>query len=245
MRDRSYELIMAYHDKELNQEQSVEVEQILSDSTEAREFLSQLQQSDEFIRNGLGDILRQPVPKQLLEAACGKSAESRTESKALMFLKGRSVRRWAYATAASVTLAVLAGTYMLAGKPDLAQSELIARALNEALEVTTSGDIYRVSDKQVQVMPIATFETTKAGVCRQFAVQFQGQQRVGLACRQQNSQWQIRAQQTLASGSQSDLYAPASGAEEGPIADELEALGGGQPLDVGEEQTLISGGWYQ
>lgn len=244
MKDVDFEQIMAYHDQELDPEQAAEVEKVLSENNEAREFLAQLQQSDDFLRDGLGDVLRQPVPQRLIDAAHGKSAESRKGAKILGFPQSRSVSRWAYATAASVALAVLAGTYMVTSKPDGESSDMLAKALNEALEVTASGDIYRASNTTVQIMPIATFATTKAGLCRQYAAQWQDEQSVGLACRQQNSQWHIRTQQTLASGSKSQLYAPASGGE-GRIAAEIEAIGGGQPLGIGQEEALISNGWQQ
>lgn len=244
MRDEDFEQIMAYHDKELDQEQSARVEKMLLENSEAREFIAQLQHSDEFLRDGLGDVLEQPVPQRLTDAARGKSAESPAGKKILAFPRRRPFSHWAYATAASVALAVLAGTYMLAGNPGPAQTDVLAKAVNEGLEATTSGDIYRVSDKPVQVMPMATFATRTAGICRQYAAQFEGEQSVGLACRQQGSQWQIRVQQTVSPGGQPQLYAPASGGE-GQIAGEIEALGGGNPLGIEEEQTLISNEWQQ
>lgn len=244
MRDQDCEQIMAYHDRQLDGEQSAKVEQLLAGDSEAREFLAQLQESDSFLRTGLGEVLEQPVPQHLVDAALGNPAEPGRESKVLAFPARSFVSRWAYATAASVTLAVIAGTYMLAGQPDVAQSDLLARVVSEGLEVTATGDIYRASGPQVQVMPMATFATADAGVCRQYAAQYQGEQSVGLACRQQESQWQIRAQQTLASGSQPGLYVPASGSED-QIGDEIEAVGGGQPLDITKEATLMSNGWQR
>jgi len=244
MREQDCEQIMAYHDRQLDREQSAKVEQLLAVDIEAREFLAQLQESDDFLRTGLGEVLEQPVPQHLVDAARGNPAGPARGKKVLAFPARSFVSRWAYATAASVTLAVVAGTYMLAGQPDLAQSDRLARVVSEGLEVTASGDIYRAPGQQGQVMPMATFATADAGVCRQYAAQYQGEQNVGLACRQPDSRWQIRAQQTLAAGSQPRLYAPASGSED-QIGDQIKALGGGQPLGMAQEEILMSNGWQR
>jgi len=244
MKEKDFEQIMAYHDGALDGEQSARVEQLLAEHLEAREFLAQMQEGDEFLRKGLGEVLEQPVPQHLVDAARGKPARPDRGRKVFAFPRRFFVSPWAYATAASVTLAVIAGTFMLAGQPDVAQSDLLAGVVSDGLEVTASGDIYRTPEQQVQVMPMATFATAKAGICRQYAVQYQGEQSVGLACRQQGPQWQIRAQQTLAADSQPRLYAPAAGSED-QIADEIEALGGGQPLGMAQEETLMSNGWQR
>lgn len=244
MRDEDFEQIMAYHDGALDGEQSAKVEQLLAEHAEAREFLARMQESDDFLRHGLGQVLEQPVPQHLVDAARGKPAQPGRGKKILAFPERSFVNRWAYATAASVALAVVAGTYMLAGKPDVASSDLLARVVSEGLEVTASGDIYRASGQRVQVMPMATFATAEAGFCRQYAAQYRDEQSVGIACREQEAQWQIRAQQTLGSGSQPDSYAPAAGAES-QIAGEIEALGAGQPLDITREETLMANGWQR
>ena len=244
MRDEDFEQIMAYHDQALDGEQSARVEQLLAEHIEAREFLAQMREGDSFLRNGLGEVLEQPVPQHLVDAARGTPVQPGRGKKILAFPERSFVSRWAYATAASVALAVVAGTYMLADQPGGAQSDMLARAVSQGLEVTASGDIYRASEQRVQVMPMATFATADAGVCRQYAAQYQGEQSVGLACREQEAQWQIRARQTLESGSQPGMYAPASGAE-GRIAREIEAVGGGQPMSVTKEETLMSNGWQR
>ncbi|TQE99583.1 MAG: hypothetical protein FKY71_07115 [Spiribacter salinus] len=243
MREQDFEQIMAYHDRALDGEQAAKVEQLLAGNTEAREFLARMREGDDFLRNGLGEVLEQPVPQRLVDTARGNPGAGRGK-KVLAFPERSFVGRWAYATAASVALAVIAGTYMLADPSDVAHSDLLARVVSEGLEVTASGDIYRASGQPVQVMPMATFATADAGICRQYAARHQGEQSVGLACRQQESQWQIRAQQTLAADSQPQSYAPASGSE-GQIADEIEALGGGRPLGIAKEETLMSNGWQR
>lgn len=244
MRDQDFEQIMAYHDRELDGEQAAEMTQLLAEDDEARRFLAQLQESEDFLRKGLGEVLDQPVPQHLVDTVRGKPGESGRENRVLAFPERSPFSRWAYATAASVAIAVVAGTYMLAGPPDVAQSDLLARAVSEGLEVTASGDIYRAPADQVQVMPMATFATAGAGFCRQYAAQYQGEQSVGLACRQPDSQWQIRTQQALAAESQPRLYVPASGSE-GRIADEIKMLGGGQPLGMAQEETLMADGWQR
>lgn len=239
MNDQDFEWVMAYHDGELDPGQVAKVEQLLAECEEARMFLDQLKQSDNFLRGGLDKVLEQPVPKQLVDSARG---ESRQRAKVLGFPRWRSISPWAYATAASVSLLVAAGTYMLSDQPGSALSDRLAQALNESLETTVSGEVYRAPDQSLQVMPMATFRTDTVGVCRQYAAQVQGKQSVGLACRQQAAQWHVRVQQDLPSGGPSQAYSPASGGE-GVIADEIESIGGGPPIDREREQALIKNGW--
>ncbi|TGN40410.1 anti-sigma factor [Marinobacter confluentis] len=248
MNDHDFEKIMAYADQELEPDQVADVEKLLAEDTEARDFLARLRESDQLISGGLDSILDEPVPQRLIDAARGQSAESSSESdtgsgqsaRVVEFPKKPAFSRWAYATAASVTLLVAAGAFILS--PGDSRQGTLAEALNEALEQTPSGSIHGQPDDTVQVMPVATFQTAEAGICRQFAAQVQGQQTVGLACRSGQGQWQIRAEKILAEGENGQSYAPASGGS-GPVADALSDLRGGEPLSAGQEQSLISDGW--
>lgn len=245
MRDEDLQQIMAYHDGELTPEQVAKVEQVLAESEEAKRFLAQLQRSDQFLRGGLDEVLDQPVPQHLIDAARGEPGKPRERAPVLAFPRWRWASRWAYATAASVTLLAVAGTYILSGQSGGEDSRRLARALNQGLETTASGEIFRADDPAVQVMPTATFRTTEAGVCRQYVVKVDGSQSVGLACRQEPSQWQVQVQQTVSSGDQSQAYAPASGGDDEVLAAAIDALGGGQPLNSEQEMTLISNNWKQ
>ncbi|WP_150910674.1 anti-sigma factor [Marinobacter halotolerans] len=247
MNDREFEKIMAYFDEELEPEQQADVEKLLAEDAEAREFLAQLRESDQFVQGGLNSILDEPVPQHLIDAARGApsaanepaSPEPRSTRKVVDFPKKPVFSRWAYATAASVTLLVAASAFIIS--PGDAPSGL-AQALNESLEQTASGEVYSQPEGAVQVMPVATFKTAEAGVCRQFAAKMQDQQTVGLACRSGEGEWQIRASETLADSDNAQAYIPASG-NGGVIAEALQSLDGGEPLSSEQEQALMSDRW--
>lgn len=254
MKDQDYEKVMAYFDQELDPEQQAEVDKMLAEDAEARTFLAQLRESDQFIAGGLSSVLDEPVPQRLIDAARGQSSAANEpmaddtsaagkppDTKVVQFVKKPMFGRWTWATAASVLLLVAAGAFMTL--PGGSQTDALAIALNNGLEQTASGEIYGQPENGIQVMPVATFRTAEANVCRQFAAQMQDQQTVGLACRSGEGQWQVRTQQTLPGGKTTgQTYTPASGGS-GPVAEKLQELNAGQPLDADEERALISGQW--
>jgi len=253
MKDQDFEKVMAYFDQELDPGQRADVEKLLEADAEARSFLAKLRESDQFIAGGLNTVLDEPVPQHLIDAARGQpsaanepmsedvsSGGQATDSIVVEFPKKPAFSRWAYATAASVTLLVAAGAFLMS--PGGSPTGALATAVSNGLEKTASGQVYHLPDEAVQVMPVATFRTAVAGVCRQFAAQVQDQQTVGLACRSGEGQWQIQTRQTLDGNGAGQTYAPASGGS-GPVADKLRELNGGQPLSADEEQALISDQW--
>lgn len=255
MKDQDYEKIMAYFDQELAPDQQAEIEKMLAEDVDARTFLAQLREADDFIAGGLNSVLDEPVPQRLIDAAGGgqstavnepapddtSSAGNASASRVVEFPKKPMLSRWFWATAASVTLLVAASAFIMS--PGGSPTDALATALNQALELTPSGQVYRQTEEGIQVLPVATFRTTEAGVCRQFAAQAQGQQTVGLACRMSDGQWQIRTRRVLTGDDEAgQTYAPASGGS-GAVAEKLRELNGGQPLDAEEEQALISDQW--
>lgn len=244
MIDKDFEQIMAYHDKELGPKASKTVEQLLLDSEQARDFLKSLQKSDNYLQQGLVDILDQPLPEPLVNSIREGQPGRKQESTVIAFPKWRSINRWTYATAASISLVVLAGTLVISNSiTDISRNPFYI-ALNEALETTLSGDEYRDPSDQIIIAPIATINTIKAGVCRQYAGQFEGKQRVGLACREASYQWSIHTEQQIATSETTPSYVPASGDSNG-ISDAIKALGGNKPLNHEQEQTLILDEWNQ
>ena len=253
MKDQDFEKVMAYFDQELNPGERAEVEKMLAEDAEARAFLAQLRESDQFIAGGLNSVLDEPVPQSLVDAARGQPSAANesmaddispagkpTDSKVVGFPKKPMFSRWAWATAASVSLLVAASAFMISTGGS--QTDALANALSKGLEQAASGEIYGQSANGIQVMPVATFRTADAGVCRQFAAQVQDQQTVGLACRSGEGQWQIRTQQTLPGDSSVQTYTPAGGGS-GPVAEKLQELNAGQPLTADVERELISNQW--
>ena len=253
MKDQDFEKVMAYVDDELDAEQMAEVEAMLAEDAEARSFLAQLRESDQFVADGLNRVIEEPIPQRLINAAREQSSDidkpvadhrssagTPKDSKVVEFPRRRLSRRWAWATAASVSFLVAGSAFMLL--PGNSQSGALASALNTGLEQTASGEIYRQTEAGIQIMPVATFKTAKAGLCRQFAAQIQERQTVGLACRAGEGQWEVRAQQTLPGAESEETYSPASGGS-GTVAEELQELNGGRPLSEKEERALISDHW--
>mgnify|MGYP005844977967 FL=1 len=253
MNDQDFERVMAYFDQELEPGQQAEVEKLLAEDVEARSFLAQLRESDDFIAGGLDSVLHEPVPQRLIDAARGRSSAANEpmgeiaglapkydDSKVVEFPKKPLFSRWAWATAASITLLVAASAFIMS--PGGSPTGALATALSKGLEQTLSGQVYEQVDGAIQVMPVATFRTAEAGVCRQFAAQIDDQQTVGLACRSGDGQWQIRSQQTLVGGETGKTYAPASGTI-GSVGEKLRELESGQPLSADEELELIVDQW--
>ena len=237
------EILMAYVDGELDSAQSREVEAALEVDPAAREMLARFRRSSEILDEGLDDVLHQPVPQRLLDAARGEPA------RVVAFRSRAGDAAWTgwpgLAAAASVLLVVgiTAGALLFGGGDDPAM-RTAGDPLQLALESQTSGAPL-VAEDGIQVTPLMTFRAADGRPCREFEREAGDTAVFGVACRDAQGRWvaQIEVQRgLLPAAAQSQHYLPAAGGTD-PVSDVLDLLDAGPALSLDEEAQLLESGW--
>ncbi len=219
----SEDLLMAYADGALSGEEAGRVEALLERDAKARERVRLYRETAALARAAFNDVLEEPVPERLVEAARGRG-----RGRIVAFPEER-VRRWALPLAAGIALVIGIGF-----GSHLSSVQGPSR-LAEVLEKVPSG---RERDG---VVPLATYRRADGGWCRQFERREAETRTSGIACRQGDGDWRIVAlvpEPTFESG---DLYAPAGGPED--LAGELVARLALEPVSEAAEARLVARRW--
>lgn len=243
MNSEQAQLIMAYHDDELPPEDKIEVERLIERDGEAQDFLNALLKADQLAGKEFANMLAQPVPGRLVQAARGQTTTNQT---VVEFPDRKLNKRWTLPIAASVLVAVVLGTGTLLTRDNPDQTnQIYANLLNTALESTPSGDVRSSPDGTWQVMPVTTFETQTRGICREYASVHGNSQFFGLACRDLSGQWSNVVQVTFEAttdGLTEQSYIPATG-EADLIASKLAEMGDNRIINFDEEQAMLQRNW--
>jgi hypothetical protein len=167
--------------------------------------------------------------------------------------RGDGVRlpAWSVAAVALIAAAALAWQLMTA-RPSASQlAALDAKGLmmsapfQRALESTESN----VAAQLASLKPIGTFLSAQNEWCRQYELVRDGSVPVaGVACRDQNGEWQVKTSALIATAPQGNGYSAASKEPAGGEgADRLDSVIGKLMLGVvllpPDEKRLIAGGW--
>lgn len=239
MNTSELELIMAYHDGELPLGQRIEVELWLDTRPEARAYLDELEAADRHYQQGMAALLEQDRAQPLAEGS-GKGANG----KLIRFPFHWPSAQQAWALAASMVLMLaLGGGWWLQFQSGSEQAGF-AQALNSALELTPSGEVYQSTEVGVQIMPLASYHTDRLGHCREYAGRYEAQQVFGLACRSGAGRWApvMEEGHELNPIGDKDTYLPASGRKD-RVTQQLNALGVEQALTPEQEAQLITRQW--
>lgn len=257
--------LMAYVDGELDPDRKAQVEAALADDPEARAAVRQFHDSAAALRGAFDPVLREPVPKRLLEAIAAPTASKVHDI--------RSARRrgvvsfWpqtVWARAAMIALCIGVGVGYLSASwwkqpwESAARLAVVDPLLNEALESTTSGTAFvrqeREGGVERDIMPLLTFRDADKHYCREFesSLKDQGVSHVnyGVACRE-GGVWQPRALMSgplIASSLRGESakhseYVPAMGGEVAGFDTIVRQLMVDDPLKPEEEAALIGRGW--
>jgi hypothetical protein len=244
MTDLAPEILMAYVDDTLEPEQRREVEAALATDPDAREIVAQLRRSSELLGESLDDILDQPVPQRLVDAARGRSSKVVTLRPRTAPLRNMN---WpGLAAAASILLVVgIAAGRLWVSEPPHGTTMAAMLPLQQALEHQESGVAWTDPDSGMTITPILTFRAADGRPCREFERQQRDGEVFGVACRDNQGRWvaQIELQRSLLPDNvPNDQYLPASGGTD-PISDVLDELDAGPALSISEEMQFLESGW--
>lgn len=247
MTDLDIELLMAYVDDELEPEQQIQVEDLISRDEEAQQLVDKFKESAQYLKQNLDNITEQVVPEHIIGML-------RTPPKAeiipLITPKQQGItHNWpSLAAAATVLLMVGVATGALIFGNQGTQSITTANIdpFQHALETLTSGKSFDLKESNSQITPIVTYQTKSGLVCREFERKNIHSTSSGLACRNQAGYWVNRielADKNLSIPKTSQDYAPASGSDD-PISAALDKLEAGTVMPIIEEQQLIDKDWH-
>jgi len=244
----SDEILMAYVDGEVDDETRAAVETAMHADADVAQRVARQQALRQKLRAAFDDVLDEPVPERLTQAARTAPTSSVTElSRVRNEKRDRTPRRWSLpqwsAMAASLVLGVFVGHAILrspASSPIVARDgRLVAQdSLAEALSNQLASDQAAKAPVQLGL----SFRSKTGEFCRTF-VWREGDGLAGLACRE-GEIWQIETavpNETLATGNGNYRRAGA----ELPLA-VLQAVEGRiecEPLDASGEAAARQKGW--
>jgi surface antigen len=207
MSEVSAEMLSAYHDQELGQEETSRLRRIAAADAEARALLDTFDQIDAAVRESFAEDLDAPVSLALARSVrAGFAARKRRAI-------GQTVLRWVGPIAAAIAVVIVGNNWVeqRAGQAlaerELQIAALTDRAVQDALENALSGAAVSLSDVRlagvVSITPTRTYRSETEHWCREFVedVVIDGKQttRFGIACRESAGGW--RRVQTRLPGS--------------------------------------------
>ena len=245
------ELLSAYIDNELPDEEAGALDERLGAEPELMRRLEALRAADAAVREAYAQIDRTPLPASVLDLFDDARPASKADN-VIAFPTG-GIRRFfeaPVAVAASIALAVgFVGALLL--RPDVLLpapgAVLVAGAVPsdsafyELLESTPSGELRDLSGDPAEVL--LTFEDVTGDWCRQIRVGGAGHSIHGVACRRGGT-WQLETIALGAAGTPDGQFGTAAGTAPGAIEAAVDGLiGAGAPLGAAEEKAFISGAW--
>lgn len=257
------EILMAYADGELSQQEATDIAAYLDGNDEARAVVEQFRRTAERIKAAYLQSLNSTVPGKLIDTVM--SSPTRAGSNTIeMPWPRRSIRNilpMSFALAASIALVIGAagGAWMTQIAPSTIQSASIAlgpvakgTSLDNLLEKQPSGTELAFNDDGTsnRLLVIATFRDAKDRICREIEVLdgAAGQQPVaaGVACRNSvAATWVVEgaARLTVANTNASAGYVPSGANEADVLQGLLNILGARAALSPNDERSLLERGW--
>lgn len=253
----SDETLVAYVDGELSVEDAAEIEQALATDQRVRETVQMFRDTAEWSRKAYDDVLHEPVPDRLIDAASGKDVRpAHTDLRQDAAPRGRIA---GLAMAASIALAVgLGGGFGLfqmigsgggeAAGPLLVGTVDKSDALHLALESAGTGTLI-ANGEGGNVMPLTTFVDREGRYCREFQAVTSNADGLsasfGIACRQPAGPWRVEAigAPAVATATVPDRFETADGATGDPMQVLIGAMSDSGPISLEDEAALLTNGW--
>ena len=245
----SDETLMAYADGEVDAATRAIIEAAMRDDPEIRRRIEEHRALRETMRGAFSEVLQEPVPQRLIDAArghdtarAGNVVDLASARNAAAGAPGRR-RSWQpIAMAASVLLGVALGYLGWHGSNTWVKTnsrgELVAGAgLAEALSNQLSED----RSPGLVATTGLSFRAKTGDYCRTFSTGANASS--GLACRE-NDGWKIKVlAQTPNASPNSSNFRPAASADAPAIRAAVEESIDGEPLDRAGEIAARQGGW--
>jgi len=249
----SDEMLSAYLDRALSNEQTKAVENALQHDATLAARLDELRAVDSLLRNHAQLIDELPLPasvEQLLDkAAVQAQAQAQAEPDNVVSLADRRRRAWinprfALPLAASVALVVgyaggiLSGSRQRSAEPVALLAAKIepGSALHGLLESSESGISRRVADGQDAEVRLS-FMARDNSLCRELTVGSASQTSHAVACRGKDNQWQVRlATLSREPAANKQGYQTASAGEDEAFGAAVDAMMAGDALTAEQER---------
>jgi len=242
-------LLSAYIDGELPPAEADRVTERLAREPLLMRRLEALRAGDAAVRDAFERVDDEPMPAAVLEmlgAAPAKPADN-----VVAFPARGAQRFFQVPVALAASVALVAGfliSNVLQEQPamgiDLEQGGAVAAAspLHALLEDGVSGEA-RVLASGATGEVVLTFEDRDGDWCRQVAVASGPEALHGVACRRDGA-WQVEALGYAPAGHAGGVYLPAGSDTPEAVDAAVDGLiGPADPLDISEENRLISEGW--
>ncbi|MCK5444794.1 MAG: hypothetical protein KAI73_04175 [Rhodospirillaceae bacterium] len=207
-------MLIAYVDGELDSETAREVEAMLGDNADAKQFVERQRAIVALARIAFNDTLHEEVPEHLIQAATASPRDSVSGGN-VVAMPARPANDWrrALPMAAAIAGLLIGGgsgfgisQQRTQGKIELAAYTIeqdrrgMDDALNQALEVNLSGTPLEwdspSSANTVQFTPVRTYQDKTGRYCREYRQEVvQDGENVatfGLACRNEEGRWKTR-----------------------------------------------------
>lgn len=254
MNNRDDELLSSYLDGELAATAAQELEQRLATDAALKARLDALRGADVATRKLYSAVDAAPMPATVLQLLAAAAPAAATEERSnVVAFPARGLRQFwqmPVAIAASVALAVgfmVSRIADQAGQQDLAFETLNARSIEagsglfELLESQASGQVARLGDG-VSGQALLTFSDQAGRYCRQLRLDGAAASAHAVACRTAAA-WQVEVVAFAEAVPEGQFQAAASATPASISAAVDGLIGAADPLDVDEENRLISKGW--
>lgn len=239
MNDRQTELLSRFIDGELSPSERAQVQSLLAASAQARARLERMRQVDHTLREAFSGSLDEDVPERLLQTLGGHASTGPASANRR---PRRAANQAIFALAASLVLAVGVSLMQLFPAPDTLDPA-DHRLLQTALDQAASHERISMPNGAGSVQLIGTYLTGTRQTCREFELQRTNDLVIGLACLRPDAGWHIEGMTHIAGHQQNDAsYQPAAG-DQDPVAEALDRLGAGAPLEAAAEAELRFNGW--
>lgn len=254
------EKLVAYVDGELSAEEAAEVDQALQTDQRVREAVQVFRDTADLSRRAYDDMLHEPVPERLIQAASGEETPAVTSMPPRVEAPARPQNRLAgLAMAASIALAVGLGggfgLFQLLGTGDAGPAGPLmvgavddSSALHLALESAATGTLISAGQGG-NVMPVNTFLGRDGQHCREFQAVTAGRAGLnaafGIACRQPAGAWHVEAigAPAVATPNRPDRFVAADGGNDDPMQVLIGAMSEQGPISLEDEAALLANGW--
>lgn len=262
MRDISDEMLMAYVDGELGEEDRRSVEMHIGEHPGAASRLAVFQSTGRVLGELFGAPIQDAVPQRLYDAATGVPGATMGNVVSIEKLRAARTPKLAmlWATAAALVAVVAAGTATRFWEKtggtvntafDIAafvDQDAIARGgLEKALESVPSNTETALTIDAVRAAfkPVFTFASAAGGYCRQYELSSERDVRLaGVACRRDDGAWHVELHAPIAMGAATEgKIAPAGGKSSEKIDNLVDKLISGDVLGPDQESKLLQEGW--
>lgn len=239
----SEETLMAYADGELDAATRVEIEAAMASDPELAQRIARHTRLRARLQAAFEPLLEEPVPPRLLASAQRFPGAARADN--VVPLQRAPAVRWSWgqwgAMAASLLVGVLAAALLFAprGAPiitrdgEMLASGALARALSAQLASR------QAPDAPVQIG--VSFRARSGAYCRSFVLR-EKTALAGLACRDQGA-WRLQMLAAAAPPAAAGAYRAAASAMPPELAQAIDGLIAGEPLDRSAEAAARERGW--